>query len=64
MIAAAAVKLGKPCLKNGRQLVLIAAALLLAAADVHPVVLILGGAAAGYGMTRPEEKTAKEGDSP
>lgn len=59
MIVAAAVKMGKPCLKNSMQLVLIAIALLLAVADVHPVLLILGGAFAGYLMTMP----AKEGDS-
>ena len=64
MIAAAAVKMGKPCLKNRMQFVLIAIALLLAVLDVHPVVLILGGAAAGYVMTRLAEKTAKEGDRP
>ena len=67
MIAAAAVKMGKPCLKNRMQMVLVAVALALAIVDVHPVVLILGGALAGYLMTQNRrnnaaEETAKEGD--
>ena len=58
MVAAAAVKMGKPCFKNKQQIALIVVALLLAVLDVHPVLLIAGGALAGYLMTRP----AKEGD--
>ena len=67
MIAAAAVKMGKPCLKNRMQMILVAVALVLAIVDVHPVVLILGGALTGYLMTQNHrnnaaEETAKEGD--
>ncbi len=62
MIVAAAVKMGKPCLKNKMQMVLVAAALALAIMDVHPVLLILTGAAAGYWMTRAEAAdSSKEG---
>ena len=66
MIAAAAVKMGKPCLKNKKQMALVVIALVLAIADVHPVILILGGALAGYRMTRDTEtamKSGKAGDS-
>ena len=66
MIAAAAVKMGKPCLKNKKQMALVVIALVLAIADVHPVILILGGALAGYWMTRDTEtamKSGKAGDS-
>lgn len=51
MIAAAAVKMGKPCLKKRRQLILVAIALLLALCEVHPVLLIAGGALAGWLFT-------------
>ncbi len=60
MIVAAAVKMGKPCLNNKMQMVLVAVALILAIADVHPVLLILGGAAAGYWMTQDKEQNKKE----
>lgn len=59
MIAAAAVKMGKPCRKNRNQLILIAIAFVLAAFSVHPVLLILGGALAGWLMTRPKEGDAQ-----
>ena len=45
---------------------LVVIALVLAIADVHPVILILGGALAGYWMTRDTEtamKSGKAGDS-
>ena len=51
MITAAAVKMGTPCLKNKRQLMLVALALLLAIFEVHPIILILGGALAGWIMS-------------
>lgn len=59
MIVAAAIKMGKPCAKQKQQLILIALALVFAVVHVHPVLLILGGALAGYWMTRP----GKAGDS-
>ena len=59
MIAAAALKMGKPCLRNTLQMGLVAAALVLAIIKVHPVLLILGGAVAGWFLTRPEQ----EGDA-
>ncbi len=69
MIVAAAVKMGKPCLKNKMQIALVLIALLLSIMDVHPVVLILSGAAVGYWMTRDQaeaskksQKSQKEGD--
>ena len=61
MIAAAALKMGKPCLQNKKQMALVLLALVLAIIDVHPVILILGGALAGYLMTR-QVSSAKEGD--
>ena len=45
---------------------LVVIALVLAIADVHPVILIVGGALAGYWMTRDTEtamKSGKAGDS-
>ncbi len=59
MIAAAAYKMGKPCLRNKMQMGLVAVALVLAIVKVHPVLLILGGAFAGWLLTRPD----KEGDT-
>ena len=61
MITAAALKIGKPCLQNKTQMALVLLALVLAIIDVHPVILILGGALAGYLMTR-QVSSAKEGD--
>lgn len=55
MVAAAAVKLGRPCLKNKMQMGLVVIAFLLAILKVHPVLLILGGALAGWLLTRPKE---------
>ena len=55
MIAAAAVKMGKPCLRNKMQIGLVLIALVLAIVKVHPVLLILGGAFAGWLLTRPEQ---------
>lgn len=55
MIIAAAVKMGKPCLRNKMQIGLVITALLLAIVKVHPVLLILGGAFAGWFLTRPEQ---------
>jgi predicted esterase YcpF (UPF0227 family) len=66
MIAAAAVKMGKPCLKNKKQMALVLLALILAIVQVHPIILIVGGALAGYWMTRDTEtamKSGKAGDS-
>lgn len=60
MIVAAAVKMGKPCLHNKKQMVLVAVALLLAIGQVHPVLLILGGALAGWWITRPEEEGGRQ----
>jgi chromate transporter len=51
MIAAAAVKMGKPCLKNKAQMVLVVIAFLLAVCKLHPILLILGGALAGWFIT-------------
>lgn len=59
MIAAAALKMGKPCLRNKMQIGLVLAALLFAIIDVHPVILILAGAFVGWLLTRPEQ----EGDA-
>ncbi len=56
MIAAAAVKMGKPCLRNKMQIGLVLAALVLAIVQVHPVLLIVGGALAGWGLTRPNRE--------
>lgn len=55
MVAAAAVKLGRPCLKNKMQMVLVVIAFLLAILKVHPVLLILGGALSGWLLTRAKE---------
>ena len=55
MIAAAALKMGKPCLRNYMQIGLMMTALVLAIVKVHPIVLILGGAFAGWLLTRPEQ---------
>ena len=55
MIAAAAVKMGKPCLRSKMQIGLVLIALMLAIVKVHPVLLILGGAFAGWLLTRPEQ---------
>ena len=57
MIMAAAVKLGRPCLKNKLQILLIVIAFVLAIFNVHPVVLILGGALAGWLITRQKGET-------
>lgn len=57
MIAAAAIKMGKPCFRNNVQMGIIAIALLLAVLNVHPVLLIIGGAAVGYWLSL----SAKEG---
>lgn len=59
MIVAAAVKMGKPCLKNKRQLGLVAVAFGLAVLNLHPVLLILGGALAGWLLTRSGEEAGK-----
>lgn len=59
MIAAAAFKMGKPCLRNKMQMGLVAIALVLAIVKVHPVLLILGGALIGWILTRPE----RDGDA-
>ena len=61
MIAAAAVKMGKPCLRNKMQIGLVLAALVLAIVQVHPVLLILGGAFAGWLLTKPGKKTDEKG---
>lgn len=58
MIAAAAVKMGKPCLRSKMQIGLVLTALVLAIVQVHPVLLILGGALAGWLLTRPDEEDA------
>jgi flagellar basal body-associated protein FliL len=53
-------------LKNKKQMALVLLALILAIVQVHPVILILGGALAGYWMTRDTEaamKSGKAGDS-
>lgn len=55
MVVAAAVKLGRPCLKNKMQVVLVVIAFLLAIFKVHPVLLILGGALSGWLLTRTKE---------
>lgn len=57
MIIAAAVKLGRPCSKNKLQILLIVIAFVLAIFNVHPVVLILGGALAGWLITRQKGET-------
>ena len=59
MIAAAAYKMGKPCLHSKIQIGLMLLALVLAIVKVHPVILILGGALAGWLLTRPD----REGDA-
>lgn len=51
MITAAALKMGTPCLKNKRQMLLVGIALFLAIVKVHPILLILGGAVAGWIMS-------------
>jgi chromate transport protein ChrA len=61
MILAAAVKMGKPCLRNKMQIGLVAAALLLAIVQVHPVLLILGGALAGWLLTQPDSEPRQKG---
>ena len=61
MIAAAAVKMGKPCLRNKMQIGLVAAALLLAIVQVHPVLLILSGALAGWLLTQPDSEPRQKG---
>lgn len=55
MIAAAALKMGKPCLHNKMQLGMALAALFFAIVNVHPVLLIVGGAFSGWLLTRPEQ---------
>lgn len=60
MIAAAAVKMGKPCLKNPKQMALVLTALVLAICSVHPILLILGGALAGWLLTRSEGERDKQ----
>lgn len=54
MIAAAAFKMGKPCLHNKMQLGMVLAALFFAIVSVHPAVLILAGALAGWALTKEE----------
>jgi chromate transporter len=61
MIAAAAVKMGKPCLRNKMQIGLVAVALLLAIVQVHPVLLIVGGALAGWLLTQPDRESHQKG---
>lgn len=56
MIAAAAVKMGKPCLHNRLQILLVLLALVLAIADIHPICLILGGAFVGWLWTRSDKE--------
>ncbi|MBO5365399.1 MAG: chromate transporter [Peptococcaceae bacterium] len=56
MIAAAAVKMGKPCLRSKLQIGLVLLALVLAIFKVHPVLLILGGALAGWLLTQPDRE--------
>lgn len=60
MIAAAAIKMGKPCLKNPVQMVLVAIAFVLAIWSVHPVVLILSGALVGWLYTRNRKEAAQK----
>lgn len=55
MIVAAALKMGKPCMKQKKQVLLILLALVCAVAQIHPILLILGGALAGFWMTRQEK---------
>ena len=63
MIAAAAVKMGQPCLKNRKQIALIAVVLLLSIVKVHPGILIMGDAFAGWLMTQNQSQNgAKEGE--
>ena len=57
MILAAAVKMGKPCLRNKMQIGLVAVALLLAIVQVHPVILIVGGALASWLLTQPDRES-------
>lgn len=52
MVAAAAVKMGRPCAKNKKQMVLVLVAFFLTIFHVHPILLILGGAWAGWLLTR------------
>ena len=56
MIAAAAVKMGKPCLRSKLQIGLVLLALVLAIFKVHPVLLILDGALAGWLLTQPDRE--------
>lgn len=58
MIAAAAVKMGKPCLRNYMQIGLVLAALLFAILNVHPILLIMGGGLAGWVLTNEREEDA------
>lgn len=56
MIAAAAVKMGKPCLRNHLQISLVLVALTLAIVNVHPICLIIGGAFSGWIWTRSDKE--------
>lgn len=56
MIAAAAFKMGKPCLRNKMQMGLVLVALVLAIVNVHPIFLILTGAFIGWFFTRPDRE--------
>lgn len=59
MIVAAAVKMGRPCLKNKKQMALVAVAFCLSVLNLHPVLLILGGALAGWLLTSSGEENSK-----
>ena len=53
--------MGKPCLRNKMQIGLVVAALLLAIVQVHPVLLIVGGALAGWLLTQPDRESHQKG---
>ena len=61
MVIAAAVKMGKKCWKDPAQMAIVAVALILAVVGVHPFLLIVAGALAGWLMTRAWTKAPKGG---
>ena len=58
MVVAAAVKMGRPCAKNKKQMALVVVAFVLSVVKLHPVILILGGALAGWLLTRENKEAA------
>jgi len=64
LIAAAAVKMGRPVLKNGFSIGLATAAFAaLLVGGVHPIVALIAGGAAGYARSRVARPAAKGGEA-